>query len=152
MTTVSTGRLLLAAFVALALAAVIAGFLVIGSPARQRQLALDEKRVEHLRQIAGAVDLYWQRHERLPASLDELANEWIAQLRDPETGAPYRYEVAGDERYRLCAVFALADEQPAEVPWKRHLSTHPAGPHCYRLNAGGDRLPFAAPSILNRVE
>jgi hypothetical protein len=117
---------------------VIAGVLVMGPPAQQRELRLDERRVSDLREIAAAVDVYWTREGRLPSSLDELAGDdrWFADLVDPVSGAAYEYRIVSDDAYELCAVFALETgafserDFPVESAW-----IHEAGVHCYRLQA-----------------
>jgi len=75
------------------LAAVIAGILLIGSPAQERLRRLDERRISDLREISFAVDAYWTREDVLPASLEELGNDEriVRELADPVTGAPYEY-------------------------------------------------------------
>ena len=73
--------------------AVVAGIVVVGSPAEQRTQRLDERRVGDLASIAQAADLYWTRHAQLPTSLNELTSEPGTRLRtnDPETNASYEY-------------------------------------------------------------
>ena len=150
MTRVSTGKLLVGAFVALSLAALVGGFLIIGSPARQRLLALDRQRVNDLTRISNAVRVHWEDNGSLPASLSVLSNAWARQVTDPGSGQPYRYEVTGDETYKLCAVFALKDDESARQPWESRLATHPAGPYCFDLNAA-NREPLAGfPALLSQ--
>ena len=43
-------------------AAVVAGILVVGSPAEERTRRLDRRRVEDLAAMASSVDLFWTRH------------------------------------------------------------------------------------------
>lgn len=148
MTKPSIGRFLVGAFVVLSLAAITAGFLVIGSPAKQRLLALDRQRADDLRQIAGAVDIYWQNNESLPASLNELESAWVQQLEDPESGKAYTYQVTGAQAYRLCADFALQDDTPAEGPWDRDFANHGQGRHCFDLRAGGRWPRMSMPPLI----
>jgi hypothetical protein len=136
---VSIGQLLIAAFVALSLAAVIGGFLTIGSPAKQRLLALDEKRSGNLVGIASSIRSHWEENGRLPAQLSDLSTAWSRNLTDPDSGEPYRYEVTGEKTYKLCAVFALKDDEPGDAPWERQFSTHEAGLHCFDLNVESSR-------------
>ena len=56
--------------------AVVAGIVVVGSPAEQRTQQLErEHEVGNLASIAQAADLYWTRHAQLPTSLNELTSE-----------------------------------------------------------------------------
>lgn len=146
----SGGSWLLAAFIVVSLAAVAGGFLIIGPPSEQRLRAFDKKRSEHLIQMAKAIDSHWNRNGSLPAALDSIANPWASELRDPETGEPYGYEVTGADRYKVCAVFALADDEPADSPWEHRFSTHGKGLHCIELTAGGAGQLFGTPPMGSR--
>lgn len=139
---VSTGHLLIGAFVVLSLAAVVGGFLIIGSPTKQRLLSLDKQRAVHLFQIATAVNRHWQTEEHLPASLDDISSEWGQQPRDPETGEPYRYEITGSDAFKLCAVFALEDNEPSQRLVDQRFATHGKGLHCYDLQTSNAGMPF----------
>lgn len=131
----SSRRLATAVSLAMA-AAVIAGLLVLGSPARQRSVHLDERRVADLGQLGTAMRLYWQQHHALPADLQALALPRAAS-RDPATGEAYGYAVIGEDRYRLCARFDLATAPDADAqPWLGNLGRHPAGWYCVEQVAG----------------
>ena len=148
MTKVSIGQVLIGGLVVLSLAAVAGGFLVIGSPAKQRLLALDKQRTDHLIRIANAVDGYWDSNGGLPLRLSDIENSWIQQTADPESGEPYTYQVTGQQTYQLCAVFALRDDEPAAAPWERRFATHSEGLHCFDLSAGrGGSLMGFPPSV-----
>jgi hypothetical protein len=95
---------------------------------------LDGVRARDLQSIAAAVDVFWQRQERLPDSLGELVTDPRAQvsIKDPETEQEYEYRVAGDDGYELCAVFALAsttDNRARDAFW-----LHDAGRYCFALS------------------
>jgi hypothetical protein len=150
MTKPSSGRLLIAALVILSLAAVAGGFLVIGSPATQRQLALDRQRSLHLLQIATAVNAHWRATEELPAGLDALANAWAQQKRDPETDEAYDYEATGERTYRLCAVFARTGDAAGDTAGAQPFEAHGAGRHCFDLDAAQPAPMMGVPSILVR--
>ncbi|MBN2171369.1 MAG: hypothetical protein JW819_08620 [Candidatus Krumholzibacteriota bacterium] len=128
-------RLLAAAVIVAVAAAVVGGVLVLGSPSEQRLRRLDARRVEDLRRIAWAVDRYWARHDSLPPDLAALveADGPEPPRRDPATGAPYGYRVAGVEAYELCAVFARpSEDEPPPAPPRRDWS-HGVGECCFRL-------------------
>lgn len=101
-------------------AAVIAGLLLVGSPAQGRRDRFDALRYAELNRIAQALvcDGPMRGAERpgpqpLPEVLtaDTLAAHCPgfmpeeAVLTDDETGAAYRYERLGDTRFTLCAAF-----------------------------------------------
>ena len=120
------------------IAAVVAGMLVLGSPASQRARRLDQRRVEDLRGAAAGVDLYWTRNARLPSSLDELPSELgsAPAPRDPVSGQPYEYAVRDDRRYQLCATFERDSSTDIDTYRPRdEFWTHPAARHCFDLEA-----------------
>lgn len=111
--------------------AVVAGFYVSGSPGVQRQLRIDERRVEDLGRISDAVSEYWGKYKQQPANLSVLVDgQRLKSLpRDPQTGADYRFESIDVLSYRLCARFSMASKQSdAQEFW-----AHDAGLQCYEF-------------------
>jgi hypothetical protein len=106
------------------------GFYLIGPPADERARRLDGRRENDLQQLRLAVDLYWTRNNRLPATLDELATEAGTTIyaRDPESGQPYAYSVKPPDEYELCATFARESEA-------RDFWSHGVGRRCFRIIA-----------------
>lgn len=111
----------------LVLAGVGLGFLGIGSPAHNRDLALDEAHIDAMRDIAV-----------------HLRSETIAPktLPQPEFYALYKtarsdvtYARTGVHTYRLCATFALPSDA-ASVDIEPDFPAHPAGPVCFAFGAG----------------
>lgn len=95
-------------FGALALASVVAGFFIIGTPSDMRERRFDEQRVWDLQSIQWQVVNYWQTHEELPDTLTDL-NDPISSFMvptDPKTGEPYEYSTAGINSFSLCATFS----------------------------------------------
>lgn len=104
----------LGAAVATVFAAVAVGLVLLGPPARERERRIDDRRVADLHGITAATNLYWTRHERLPASLDDLAAEPGLRIntRDPTSSEMYGYRVLDDGAYEVCATFAADSEAP----------------------------------------
>lgn len=103
----SVGRwLAIAASVAM-LVTVAAAILATGTPSERRQVKLDDRRVQDLRQLSEAIDAHFKEHGELPASLEVVRSKPGNRLSvaDPATGALYGYAPASGRRYRLCAVF-----------------------------------------------
>lgn len=129
--------------VAAVIAAVVAGLLVLPSPAEERARRLDERRVEDLRDIAQAMDLYWTRHAGLPASIEELSREASVTVsaRDPDTGQDYELRLLDEATYELCATFEGARSSAASARARRDRDasddfwSHAAGRQCFRLEA-----------------
>src|SRR5690242_6309144 len=112
-------------------AAVVAGVYLLGSPAEGRARRLGERRGQELSGVAQAVDLYWTRESRLPASLEELRSATGAgiTLADPSTGTPYDYRSLEDGNYELCASFE--GESRDSNRFDNGFWTHRGGRQCF---------------------
>lgn len=94
------------------LLAVVLGFMVVGSPTKQRNLRFDSTRVSDLSSIQWQVISYWQQKGILPVSLDDLNDSisgYVVPI-DPKTKANYEYKsltVNNKPNFELCANFAL---------------------------------------------
>ena len=99
-------------------ATLVAAIAVLDSPPRQREQRLDARRVQDLQQHENAIAAYHAGHKALPDDLAALRAMpgWNLAPGDPETGAPYGYEVLGERSYRLCAKFST-DTAAAEAPY-----------------------------------
>ena len=133
-------RIAAIASAAAVLAVIVAGFLIVGSPATQRARRFDEQRVWDLQAIQSEVIGRWIRKEALPENLDALpsgATGFAAPL-DPETRTPYEYRVTGPLAYELCAAFKTENPQPD--PWSYHapLSIMPHGEYPSRVPPPND--------------
>ena len=95
-------------------AAVVLGLVFLGSPAQERERRIDDRRLSDLHGIGAAADLYWTRHGRLAASLDDLAAEPGVRIstRDPTTSEMYGYRALDEGRYEVCATFAADSGEP----------------------------------------
>jgi len=91
------------------LASIIAGFIVIGSPATQRARRFDNQRVIDLQTIQWQVVNYWQQKEVLPKNLTDLNDSITGFIlpKDPETDTDYAYEVVSKLGFKLCSSFNL---------------------------------------------
>lgn len=113
--------------------AIVGGFWVLGTPWRQRQLTLDQQRIQGLVGIASILHDQAMRADQkyvLPVSLDQGTRKT-----DPVTNKPYEYRRLSPITYELCAEFATNSRQnpPAEKASK--IWQHPQGRHCFELNA-----------------
>ena len=94
------------------LLAVVLGFMVVGSPTKQRNLRFDSTRVSDLSSIQWQVISHWQQKGVLPVSLDDLNDSISGYVipTDPKTKANYEYKgsiVNNKANFELCATFAL---------------------------------------------
>ena len=159
MTTHPGLKVFLALAILVVAAAVGYGIYLVGSPAGQRSLKFDERRVSDLENISYAVDAYWDRTKGLPDTLEGLKGPryFVQSIEDPETGAPYEYRVIDGANYELCAVFNAASAQEEKgFPrlYSARMAEHAAGRVCFQLEAEahGDGKPREAPGDIRPVE
>lgn len=139
------------------LAALVGGFVVMGSPFAQRDYRLDETRVNDLSQIQWEIVNYWQNKDELPDELSMLEDSLRAFRvpTDPITGAPYEYTKTGELSFELCAVFARGsrDDGIGRGPFPDRLGSsdtflggennweHDAGRQCFERTIDPDFFP-----------
>jgi hypothetical protein len=125
------GMLLAAAATVAATLSVAAGLWLIGSPAEQSARRIDDRRVDDLRGVTTAVNVYFERNKRLPDDLSALVAGLDAPLAsaDPATGEAYEYRTTGTDSYELCARFS----QPSRNVQRDAAWTHGAGRQCFTL-------------------
>lgn len=119
----------------------IVGFIVAGSPLKQREIATDLRRVNDLLSIQNAVIRYWQSKNQIPASLADLYSAGNSQLfgnepMDPVRNSPYEYKVNGPLSFELCATFSRpAKAYTTANPYDRSgaIGRHGAGYQCFPL-------------------
>jgi hypothetical protein len=94
------------------LAAVVGGFMTVGSPTKQRSIRLDNQRLGELQSLQWQILNYWQQKEKLPATLADLNDSFSGgtRLADPETKEPYGYSVKSATSFEICANFALSTQ------------------------------------------
>ena len=121
--------------IGIVVAAIVGGLILLGPPSAERQRRLDQMRVDDLRSLSRAVDLFWGRHQKLPESLEQLSREPTILVKsvDPETAEPYEYRPGAERSYELCAIFAhdLASEQEVR---ERGFWSHGMGGTCFELD------------------
>ena len=106
----------------LVLAAIIYGFFVMGSPATQRSLRFDERRISDLSTVQNEIVYrFWQSKGRLPATLDELVDpiSFPSLPVDPESRQPYTYSSDGKETFALCAEFDRGSDEKLQASGTR---------------------------------
>jgi hypothetical protein len=104
-------KLYVGSAVVLVVFAIVYGFIVMGGPGSQRDLRLDQRRIDDLQSIQWQVINFWQQKGRLPESLDEFKNPISSFMipQDPEfkKGLSYEYNKLSDKKFELCATFTL---------------------------------------------
>jgi hypothetical protein len=128
----STPLLFAAALSLAAIAAIVAGFAIIGSPARIRVHRLDDERVSELRNLTNAIAAYRRSHSRLPDTLDELqqTGAW-----PPMRHGPYEYRPTGAFTYDLCVDFGTASDGASLPAGQTDPWQHGPGHVCFTREA-----------------
>ncbi|MEL6160261.1 MAG: hypothetical protein AAFQ40_16700 [Cyanobacteria bacterium J06623_5] len=127
-------------------AGVVAAFWLLGSPGKQRLIALDRTRLTNLRDIAYELEAQVTgfnsgAENPLPETLPSTVSG-VEIGRDPLTDAPYEYIRLSDTTYQLCATFATASENDPLIQQKvAEWWQHPAGRHCFDFDAT-EPVPF----------
>lgn len=136
-------------------AAVVAGFVIAGSPVRQREKRFDELRINGLQTIQNEIINYWQNNERLPQNLDALENSisGFRPPRDPQTDESYEYKIISPLIFELCAKFNAPSSEtenrisvpkpvyPGEGLWNW---SHDAGRQCFERTIDPNAYPVRA--------
>jgi len=114
--------------------AIVIGFVLAGSPFHQREVRLDEQRINHLQDLQYKITNYWANKLELPGKLanlnDALQNFEIPT--DPETGKNYDYEILDKLSFKLCAEFST-EQKKGKFEKEKPLSywAHPEGYYCF---------------------
>ncbi len=107
--------------IVLVLVVIVTGFIVVGSPTKQRNIKFDNQRISDLQSIQWQVLNHWQQKGVLPAELSELNDSISGYMvaKDPQTEESYSYKVlvqgsvtdkTKNPSFELCADFALATQ------------------------------------------
>ncbi len=134
------------------LAAIVWGFVVMGSPFTVRKLRMDERRVSDLQSIQWQIVNFWQQKERFPKLLAELEDPLAGYKvpSDPETKSTYEFSLGEGYSFTLCADFTLpsgAQSRSIAKPYPMGEGAlaenweHPAGRACFERTLDPDRYP-----------
>jgi len=146
-------------------ASIIIGFLVIGTPAEQRDRRFDEERVNDLQMLQSTIVNYWTQKEKLPQDLSDLEDSisGFAIPQDPASDVPYEYSVIDSLSFELCATFKTSSQdfgltsvppssyrgdifqQNWEHTAERTCFTRTIDPELYKPNSEQSKLP--APTL-----
>jgi hypothetical protein len=137
----------------LLLAAIIAGFSVIGSPKTQRLIRYDEQKIYDLQSIQDQIVNYWQLKQSVPTSLEDLKDpiSGFSIPVDQQTNIGYDYRKTGGLSFEICAEFNLPSRgsEPKSIAirypefglepenWQ-----HEAGKHCFVRTIDPERYPL----------
>jgi len=99
---------------------IVFSFCIMGSPAKQRALRFDDKRIQDLQSIQWQVISFWQQKEKVPENLKDLSdpilNDMIPVDPEFEKGYTYEYTKKSAMTFELCATFSL----PMPEGWQEY--------------------------------
>jgi len=108
------------------------GLVLTGTPAVQRHMEADLRRIQDLRALASSIAAL----PELPRGAAEVvAARPALRLADPETRQPYEYAVKGAKQFELCATFAAKDDWSTRA-YGSEFWSHPKGRACFAFEAG----------------
>jgi len=137
------------------LLAIIAGFLIMGSPSQVRLYRFDAQKVSDLQTIQYQIVNYYQQKEELPTALDQLNDPLSGSTvpKDPE-GGTYRYEKTGNLAFKLCATFnAESQKNQASIASPVYYGVesenwqHGVGEVCFDRTIDPERYPPYSKSV-----
>lgn len=136
-------RMAAIASVVIVLAAIVTGFFIIGSPAKQRAMRFDDQRVQDLQMIQSSIINHWTQKSKTPSQLSELSDSLsgFTPPLDPSTKQPYEYSRTSDLMFELCATFTY----PSETNSREKFASAPmpyGGSYMDNWSHGGGRICF----------
>jgi hypothetical protein len=142
---------------AVVVGALVAGFVIIGTPSKQRALRFDDERTSDLQGLQWQIVNHWQLKQALPTNLADLTDSISGYVPpvDPETKAAYEYKVIDSLNFELCATFnheSINMELEPSTYYVPGLSveqnpwTHPAGRACFTQTIDPDLYPVTPKS------
>ena len=157
----STRRILAGAGIVVVLAAIIGGFVIVGSPSKQRAIRFDQQRINDLTTLQSQIVYsYWSTKGTVPSSLSQLNDGLMGNTVpvDPETKNPYEYTQKSATSFELCATFSLPTQDiegrgeygggsltyPSIAPYPGGIDTnwkHEAGRTCFTRTIDPERYP-----------
>ncbi len=140
---------------------IVSSFFLIGTPAQQRDVRLDQQRTSDLQTIQYNLIAYWQDKGALPETLAQIEDDLIGYRNpvDPKTSDSYEYALSEDLSFQLCATFvtksddALGATQPRMAYTGGYgdgsfdLWSHEVGRVCFERTIDPDRFQVNKPGV-----
>lgn len=127
------------------IAAIVGGFIFVGSPGSQRAVRMDSTRVNDLETIQSEIITFWQSKEKLPAKISDLKNSvsgFVPSV-DPENNNPYEYKTTGQNSFELCANFTTENKNNLNVEYgaPNYNWQHGKGRFCFERTIDPELYP-----------
>lgn len=116
-------------------ALIVAGFMLAGSPVKQRELRLDMQRVNDLSDLRWQIDAAALERGSLLGTLEEYDFSYTPNLVDPVTGEEYGYRVIDEDTYELCATFMRESDRrfSGHYGYPNDDFEHGSGEECFEF-------------------
>jgi hypothetical protein len=129
---------------------------IVGSPIKNRELRIDQERLENAHIVSEAVEVFYAKRNRLPENLQELYkfldslpsfngrryDYLYHDLKDISESEFFdiEYKILDKHNYSLCSTFfhPSTERDAYRNHWENKKSSqwsHPAGKHCFTLSA-----------------
>ena len=125
----------------------VAGFVLAGSPFRQRLVRFDEQKVSDLQGIQWQTINYWQKKQVLPGSIEALRDDIAGYVppKDAQSDSAYEYRVTGALSFELCAEFNTESDSSKYAAQDPYLAgeswEHGAGRECFARTIDPELYP-----------
>ena len=130
------------------LAGIVYSFSIIGSPTAQRELRLDQRRIDELQKMQDQEKNDGQKKEKLPESMNDMSDPLQSYQQIPvdpefEKGTVYEYRKTADMSFELCATFSR------DIPKGWQENQYGGGPYpMYATDSmGGRDIAVSEPAI-----
>ena len=90
--------------IAIAVSALVVGFMYSDSPTKVREMKIDAEQVNNLSDMQWRIEDHYRINKALPKTTDELY-VGIPPTNAPEGRAAYEYKTIDEDTYQLCATF-----------------------------------------------
>lgn len=120
------------------LLAVVHGFTRAGLPNQTREANFDQTRVSRIRNVVSVISNYYFKNNVLPQKLSDLSDILYApdDIKDPQTGKEFNFELTSQTSYKICADFAVdsKDIKDTKYYYSDKKYEHPKGNYCFSEN------------------
>lgn len=113
---------------------IIGGIIIAGSPISQKDIQLDNNRLQAFESIKYQIENYYTANRKMPNSLSDLSSN--INIQDPETKTNFDYKIIPPYSYQLCTIFSTDNSKTATNNYNNYGSdsalykTHKKGYDC----------------------
>jgi len=90
---------------------IVEGIIIAGSPISQKDIQLDNNRLQAFDNIKYQIENYYRANHKMPNSLSDLSSS--IDIKDPETKTNFDYKLIPPYSYQLCATFSTDNSKTA---------------------------------------